>query len=149
MFFLSRMTYQYANDAFYSFKQLHIADRIFQRPLSNTFEIPTHVPRVQLWPWQRVTFNHVEGEKPNVGVALCVEPQNLKTVVCMLPQCLGSSSKFSTKRLIVFLVRYSAEQIDAMQLVEDLHTDAIAFFICSGMVDQQAGGLIKLRKGGF
>lgn len=66
----------HADDASYSFKQLHVAHRMYKRPLSDTFEISTYVPRIQLWPCQRVTLDHGEGEKANVGIALCVEPQN-------------------------------------------------------------------------
>lgn len=62
-------------------QQLHIPNRVVQRPLAHPLKITTNMLRVQLGPGQRIAWNHVESEEPNVGVALDVEAQHFDAMV--------------------------------------------------------------------
>ncbi len=45
----------------------------------------------------------------------------------MMLQRVGSGCEFSAERFVVFLECDSSEQVEAMELVEDLHANAVAF----------------------
>lgn len=108
---------------------------MLHRPLSNGIEIPTRVLRVQLRPRQGLTGQGVECEEADVCVALDVETQDLQAVVRVHAQLLGVRGQSSTDCLVVLLVGHLAQQVHAVQLVEDFQPYAVPFHAGLGVRD--------------
>jgi hypothetical protein len=135
------------------------------------------VLRVELGPRQWISLDQVQSEQANVGITLKIQAQDFDAVIwfktqprsvmelrsslcevrklgrlltCVLLQHFWSTCKLSTKRLIVFLVSNSAQEVETVELMEDLHSDPVPFFARSWVVDLQRGfwhaqfGQIKL-----
>ena len=66
----------------YLSQYLHVAHRVFDRPLADAVKIAAFVVRVELRPRQRIAFDHVKSEDTDIRGALGIHAQYFQAVVC-------------------------------------------------------------------
>ena len=53
-------------------RSLHVTNGVLKCPFFDSLKVAALMKAVEFWPWQRITFLHVEGENSNVCITFDV-----------------------------------------------------------------------------